>query len=346
MRTFSHSFAALLFLFPAFTPAQDTDANLPVPLRNLSVSASFHPRTGDWISLRFIDAPEDNLIRIPGPAVDCLVDGRPLLGEGPRHARSVTPSRDGRALDIVYEKEGIRMVHHVEVGAGSPVVRQRVTVECLAGGPRKLSAVHYTLPSVVVGEPGDCLVQAPGQILPPDSPYLNCAAKPLDRTWSEPVPWYPQGWLECAPDQTSGLVAVENPTSGHIVSAWLYSDTATVFPTLDGRGRTLDIGHRHRIAAWLKPGVSVSSGTHMTLMTAGAWTDHLAQFRDQAYQDRFASNRRPPDWLVDARLLQIDPRPITAWTEKLDWIKSLRFNVVYCMPVWKNQGNMYAQIDH
>ena len=329
---------------PAFS--WQTGWNRSVEIRNGKIAAAFDEETGNWTGLRFIEPDAVNLIRRPGPAVDCVVDGRPLLGSGPRRDKSIEAAASGRALDIAYEKEGIRIVHHAELDSIEPLLSQSVRIESIEGGKRKLTEVVFSVPSPVVGEARDCRVQAPGQILTPDSPYLECAGKPLDASWKQPVPWYPQGWLESAPDQTSGLVAVENPALKRIVSMWLYSEIATVFPTLDGRGETLDVGHRLQLASWLKPGESIAAGGHRILMTGGSWTEHLAEFRRHAYGTSLVSYPDTPDWLKDARLLQIDPRPIRDWENRLARIKNLGFNIVYLMPVWKNQGNMYALLDH
>ncbi|MBN1892905.1 hypothetical protein JW906_00340 [bacterium] len=320
--------------------------NHPMEISNGRISAAFDPETGDWTTLRFMETDASNIIRIPGPAIDCVVDGNPVLGTGSRRVKSYRVSADRKSLDIEYKKDGIRVIHHAELDAREPVLSQSVRIEATTGGKRKLTEVWFVLPSPVIGQSRECRVQAPGQVLTPDSPYPECASKPLDASVRGPDPSYPQGWLESAPDQTSGLIAVENPVAGRILSAWLYSEIATVFPVIDGKGETLDIGHHLQLAAWLKPGESVTAAGHSVLLTRGLWADHLARFRDRAYGNNLVSFPDTPGWLKNARLLQIDPRPVADWEKRIEWIRDLGFDVVYLMPVWKNQGNVYALLDH
>jgi|GEM_PF-2454324 len=315
-------------------------------ISNGKITVAFDPATGDWTTLRFMEPDAENIIRLPGPAVECVVDGKPVLGTGTRRAKSARASADQRSLDIEYEKDGIRVIHHAELDSMEPVLSQSVLIEATAGERRKLTEVRFNLPSPVIGQARECRVQAPGQILAPDSPYRECAEKPLDASARQPDPSYPQGWLESAPDQTSGLIAIENPALGRILSAWLYSEIATVFPTLDGKGETLDIGHRLQLAAWVKPGESITASGHHVLLTKGSWADHLTRFRHLAYGRNLVSFPETPGWLKDARLLQIDPRPVRDWERRIGWIRDLGFDVLYLMPVWKNQGNVYALLDH
>jgi len=337
----------LLISIPVFLAcAGKTEKKSSMDISNGILSASFDPETGDWTTLRFMEPESANLICEPGPAVDCVVDGKTVLGTGPRLVKSARVSGNRRAVDIKYEKDGIQIIHHAELDSLEPFLSQSVRIEATAGEKRKLTEVRFILPSPVIGEARECRVQAPGQILPPDSPYLECAAKPLDASVRQPDPSYPQGWFESAPDQTSGLIAVENPVRERILSAWLYSEIATVFPIIDGKGETLDIGYRLQLAAWLKPGESITASGHRILLTQGSWTDHLTRFRDHAYGKNLVSFPDTPGWMKDARLLQIDPRPVHDWEKRIEWIRDLGFDVVYLMPVWKNQGNVYALLDH
>jgi hypothetical protein len=320
-----------------------------IEVRNNLVAAALDDRTGSWQHLRFAGdgGTGASLVRPGGPVFDLVVDGAPLFGDAPRKLSDVSMHEDGRAAALVYEHEGLRITHSLELDAELPLLRQSVRIEVTSGPARKLTSVEYFLPGLVVGDPGECLLQAPGTIVLPDSSYGELAKLPLDRSYGEPLPWFPQGWLDCAPDGSSGLVAVENRERGRVVSAWMHDEErATAFSTIDGDGERVTVAHLHQLAAWLKPGVRVESGGHRVLLTEGSWREHLGRFRGIAYGGWRLAVEEAPSWVSGMRLFQIDPRPISAWHARLDELRGMGFNVLYLMPVWHKQDGVYALIDH
>lgn len=307
-------------------------------LAELEVDAS----TGAWLYAGFAGTAT-GVIAGPAHIFEVYIEEKPLLGED-RQTSSHRIDEAAGTIELTYERAGLTAVQRICVEQDR--ISQQVALSCQAGGDRLLTEIRYTLPQFVVGDPADCLLQLPGQILPPDSPYSAEARKPLDLSWAEPHPLYPQGWLESAPDQTSGLIAVENRAAGRIASVWLYSEDAVVFPTVDGNGVAIAAAHRHRLTCWLRPGVSVVSGEHCLLLGKGSLEAHLARFREAAYGSALRSVSDAPAWLREARLLQIDARPLSVWAQRLPHYRELGFNVLYLLPVWHNQGNPYALIDH
>ena len=315
-------------------------------IRNTYVVAEFDDETGAWASLHLASEDGESVVRRSSAPFDLIIDGQRFFGRARREVRQVERTHDERGARFIFEREGLRVSHEAELAEDAPCLRQRVRIDVLAGSLRKLTEVHYCVPGLAIGSPADCMVQAPGQVIPPDSAYPRLARMPLDLSVSQPSPGYPQGWLEPAPDHTSGLVAVESPVERRVVSAWQYSEVATTFPTIDGDGEYIHVAHRHQLAAWLRPGDSLTSSEHGMLLTTGTFEEHLATFRRCAYGTRLASSGDTPEWLADAILLQIDPRPVSAWLERLPEIARLGFNLIYLMPVWSNQGNYYALTDH
>ncbi|MEM8738177.1 MAG: alpha-amylase family glycosyl hydrolase [Planctomycetota bacterium] len=208
-----------------------------------------------------------------------------------------------------------------------------------------VSGVDYSLPAFMADGAGpDTRLQVPGQITPPDLSYAEAAELPLDRTASEPIPKFPQGWLDHCPDQGVGLVVVES--SRGCVGAWHWDERAApAFPTLDGHDGVMDVTHRHQITARLGPGETLTSDGHRLLITPGGLEEFLTAFRKWTY-----AGWEPaacPAWAEDLRILQIDARPIRRWTERLDVIAAMGFNAIYCVPVWENQDDhWYALADH
>ena len=295
----------------------------------------------------------------PGAAYsfDLVVDGALFFGDAARSP--VAMDADGLAARVVFEERGLRITHRATLDGEHALLRQSVEMEVLEGPPRRLSGVFWRVSNLLVGEAGECFLQAPAQVTPPDFPYAQAARWPLDRSHSEPIPSYPQGWLQSAPDETAGLVAVENRALRQVVSVWQHSEAATTFPTLDGDGETISVEHRHQIAAWLRPGERVVSDGHAILFSHGSFEEHLALFRKLAYAQTSQHGGAPPQWFHEARLLQIVPQtgaswtphldgaPIALWTERLDHIQQLGFNLIYLLPVWQcHEGMGYALTDH
>lgn len=316
-----------------------------IRIENKYIALELDEITGDWLSLGYAGNEEPLVLIRQEPAFEVMIEGKPFFSGHVKRIKEYKIADDRNRLSITYERSGLRITHVVELGDSFPVLRQRVQIECFDGGLRKLTGVDYYLNGFVLGRPEDCFVQAPGQYVPPDSSYVEMAKLALDRTVSEPLPDYPQGWLEPAPDQTTGLIALENTVLGRTVSVWLYSDKATTFPTLDGDGTYINAAHKHQLCTWLKPGAQIVSETHNILFTTGTYYEHLGVYKKYAYGTH-VSESQTPRWFSNARLLQLDPRPVVHWQKKLEQYRDMGFNTLYLLPVWKNSGNPYSLVDH
>jgi hypothetical protein len=273
-----------------------------------------------------------------------MIEGKPLFGLRPKQLVSSQAIDDGRGARFTFEAQGLRVTQTIWLEKHAPLLRQRVQVDCLDGrAPRLLTGIRYIVPGFCVGEASDCLVQAPGQAIPPDTPYAAIAAQPLDRRRDEPS-LHGQGWLQPAPCHTSGLVALENRARGQVASAWLYSEQAVAFPTLDGDGSYLDLAYRHQMAAWLRPGAGVASDGFAMLLTEGNLDEHLGAFRRAAYAGVLANVADVPGWLADARIFQIAPYPLAPWIDRVAEIRDLGFTLLYLCPV--QAGRWYVIDDH
>lgn len=313
---------------------------MTIQLRNDHVTVCLDETTGYWESLSFGDESES--VVQPGPMFDLVFERRPMHWMRKPAVKSYDVAADGRMVRFVIERQGLRVTHTVTLAADAPRLDQAVEIECLGGTGQILTEIYYTVPGFLVGEAADCLLQAPAQKILPDTPYAKIAAQPLDgRQWEPLVPF--QGWLEPAPDQASGLVAVENRQRGRVASAWLYSEKATTFPCIDGTGERVTLEFRHQLASWLKPGTVVKADGLSVLLTEGTLSEHLAQFRQAAYEGKLAT-APVPDWFREARLLQIAPYPITEWTERLGEVAEMGFNLLYLCPV--QDGVWYQIYDH
>ncbi len=297
--------------------------------------------TGNWLSLRAANGT--SMVRPEVPMFDLVVD-RLAFFRNRQEAFVGAVSNDGRTVTFEYQEQGLRISHRVSIDEEHPALWQSVSIKVLAGGPRMLMGVHYFVPGFVVGDPGDCRFQAIGQYIPPDTPYADIAATPLDRRHTEPIPPYPDGWLEPCPDQTCGLVAIENQKEHCVAGAWFNSNIATCFPTADGTGETVDLTYRHQLMDWLKPGFEITSEVFGILVTDGSLDDHLKTFSVVGYPETNTERPDVPEWFQEARLFQICPQPINEWTAKLEELRDIGFNLLYLMPVQDGEG--YVIRDH
>lgn len=326
-----------------------------IVLKNDFVSAAFDPETGRLSA--FGNARSGNVIRRICRPFDVVVDGSSLLSDDDRPA---IVSQSACAVSFRYRRGDIQIEHHARVDEKSACLYQDVAITANAGARRILSAVHWTVHGLLPGSAVDCVLQAPGQRLPPDLAYARAAAAALDRTVTEPLPGYPSGWLEPAPDQSAGIVAVENRRTGITAAAWMLSDVATVFPTLDGDGDLVTIEHRHQVAAILTDRPPTVSDEYVLMIAEGGVESCLAAYRTR-FGDRIGGGMPTPNpAAADLRLLQIVPNgnvvmgdgdvetaPIRFWTERLGLIQDLGFNAVYLLPIWSCQdGHPYALDDH
>ena len=315
----------------------------PTQVRNAALWARFDARTGAWLGLGYAGSDE-SVVRTVGSPFELVVDGEPFFGARRHVSRQRSFSR-GRGAVLVFERDGLQVTHTVEVDPVRPVLRQQISVCCLEGrDARLLTDVVFRFPGFAPGDPADCLYQAPGQLIPIDTPYRDVVARCARQGCLD---------LQPAPCHTAGLVALENVRLGRVASTWLISDEAVAFPRVSGDGELLMVEHRHHIAAWLRPGTEVVSRGHGALLTEGSLDEHLAEFRDAAYElyaaggPRLASATDVPAWFRDARVFQIAPYPLSDWSPRLSEIRDMGFNVVYLCPVQSTPDRgWYDILDH
>ncbi|MDA3960172.1 MAG: alpha-amylase family glycosyl hydrolase [Planctomycetota bacterium] len=314
-------------------------------IRNQAMTVRVDPQTGSWIDVRATDGTP--LLGRAGPIVEVV-----LSAEAPDVAwrgLEAAVHEDEASLTMAFTSGALRLDVAMQLDRDWGPLAITASVTAFEDVPGRLLALHHHMPGMQAGPVDECLLQAPGQYLAPGTPYQAQAALALADTTAEPLPPYPEGWLEPCPDQTSGLVAVEHRASGRVVSAWQHSRHATSFPTLDGRDGLIDVCFRYQGGAWLRAGTRVSSDGMHVLASNGGLDAHLALFRDCAYRDAMRAPNDSPSWFTGGRLLQIMPsvQGIAHWAAQLPRLVGLGFTVLYLTPVWACQdGNIYALSEH
>lgn len=305
----------------------------------------FDENTGKCLWLSFPEEGEGTVLKKNELLFDVRVDGRLLFKED--NIKTVSSGEDESGFHFLYEISGLKIAYEVTFSNEQPVIRQGVTVSCIKGSKRRLLEVHYKLPEFLAGHKEDCRVWIPGNPIKPEILYEEIAKVSLDREESEPLPFYPSGWLEQCPDQSNGLITIENKARGQYVSAWFYSEKSPAFPVIEGKDGYLYGEYHHQTAMWLKGGASFESKEMNLLLTEGTLEEHLESYRSEYYKKGARTIPvREKEWLKNARLLQINPRPVKLWTKRLEEIEELGFNLLYLLPVWENTGNPYSMVDH
>jgi hypothetical protein len=310
-------------------------------ISNSSLTITFSPTDGSWTSMQYKGR---SCLLEPGPVFDVLIEDKPLFAFRAPKLESVEEIAEGRGLRFTYRTGGLKLVLHSELKAEKAVLEQYLDITCEdMSAPRMLTGVTFFAPALCAERPEDCFLQTPGQAIPIDTPYTEAAKKPLDRRYTEPLPPYYQGWLECTPDQTPGCIAIENKRDSWVVSSWFYSDKVSTFPVVDGRNDHVHVEQRHQMSGWLTPGLTLTAERHVLMATEGNLSDHLTAFREEAYGTHLQTVAAP-EWFEHAKLLQIAPYPLAPFAEKLETYADIGFTLIYLCPV--QEGSWYRIDDH
>lgn len=272
--------------------------------------------------------------------MNLVVDGQ-LLPEDVVCKLLEKTGKTGPGTETVFEANGLRLTGKVLMDG--QMIKVSVRLQVLSGSRRRLTEVRFKVPDFCIGDPAACRLHLPGENYPPDWPYLEAARIKLDTRVSEPLPSFPSGWCYAAPDQGTGMVAVENYKTNETVSVWFHSEHSTTFPTINGDGHYVTVELRHLRPMWLDSGTDITIEGFRMLFTHSGIEAHLAEFREAVYGQKPCHS----GWMNNARLFQINPYPLRIWQDRLEEISKMGFNLLYLMPVWHFQSkSYYALINH
>lgn len=247
------------------------------------------------------------------------------------------------------------------------LVERRIAVENTGQQELRLTAVWLNVPGACVGDPEQCLFEAPGNTVRPRVPFRVAArvhradsAAPCE--FSPGVRW--ERLFEGAPDSGPGILAIHNPRAQATLMTWYYSEVEPAWPLIDGSDGALTLIHKIGLADWLAPGESVSGGSQYILLHRGTWKEALAA--RQALYPRMGTlpplYGEPPSWVRDAVIYEVHPSQFGGFlglAAELPRLKSLGFNTLYLLPFWsynnlsgrmwdlnwKASGSVYAMRD-
>lgn len=223
------------------------------------------------------------------------------------------------------------------------LIARRMTVENQGDLELQLTAIRFCLPGVLIGDPADCLFEAPATAVRPRIPMALAAQEDLDIGPSDDfAPAARARWgmaLEDAPDATPGLLALHNPVLQQTLMLWYHSDVEEAGPRVAGNGPGLDLWHDSHLAGWLKPGATLEGGTQYILLHEGDWASALAAYRAYYHIAGVLPTRYgdPPDWVQEAVIYEVHPGQFGGFRGLADAVPSLAamgVTVLYLMPIW------------
>jgi glycosidase len=326
---------------------RETDGR--IEFGNGAVRLTFDRVTGRWTGL-FAEGVAGNMIRpAEAPAMDFTVGGVTVCQSGRaalRRWQTRTDDTDRQVhLELAFAvavgaKRGDGASDAYEVTCeyalygGQSRVDRSMRVRRVHGDGESDKAVRfegfaYAVPGAVVGDPQDCVVDAPGPYWPktylrPETPYRSL--REVKRRFHS------------APDAGFGLLAITNETLDMTLASWM--DTAgdvNYRSSLRGDGRRVTLEHGDERAYRLQGGQTVCSDTHRLEIVRGGLPAALARYREMC-ERRMPLDERTPTWAREMILLEAYlpyyPGGFKELADRLPFYREIGFNTLYLMPHW------------
>jgi starch synthase (maltosyl-transferring) len=206
---------------------------------------------------------------------------------------------------------------------------------CLqTSAPRHFERFRFQLPGLFIGDPADCVFDAPGPfpfyehgkmvLFFPNTPLAHLAGQDLT--------------ISSAPDWGFGLLALSNLRFKASVAGWMETNGAPVNYRAGYRsdGRSLDFRFDDERACRLTSGQSVESGRQVLFFASALDAAFAAYRRSAAAQIPLAA--QPPAWVQDAVILEVYPKyfpgGLKELSTRLPFYRDLGINTLYLMPHW------------
>jgi glycosidase len=348
-----------------------SEQHITVPLGEYSITIDTH--TGGIAGLRRADGPQTITPggRLPLPLID--VATRPL----PQAPRYLSHSSQPGALEIQI-RLGDLLVHDHLTLTGD-LIERRVVLENTSRQELQITGLRIGLDGVAIGDPADCLFEAPANVVRPRVPLALAASQPISEGCASgksghlppPDPRLAPGaahtWgrvIGDAPDIGPGLMILHNPRIPYSLLTWYVSASEAASPRVGGDGVRAALMFDVWLAGWLKPGASLSAGTQYILLQPGEYPTALAAY-SRTFDHTgitppvYGSLGRAAGW---SGLYEVHPGQFGGFvglTEALPGIAALGVDTIYLLPVqkhrnkrglawdenWEGMGSPYAILD-
>ncbi|MEM6823011.1 MAG: alpha-amylase family glycosyl hydrolase, partial [Verrucomicrobiota bacterium] len=254
-----------------------------------------------------------------------------------------------------WQDSSLRVVLDVFKSCADPMISFRIRVHAIGNQSIPVEGICYRYPALTVDPLNPAKLFAPGQPIAPGSSDIDLVELRLNKDVKEPLPSLPEGWFLPTPDQSPGWISLDYEKSEMSFSIWMQDHKATAFPKIYGVEQGVSIEFEHQLADLISEDRPLTSEGPNLYVSSGGTEPHRIRVMANSLSSE-AINRNEVDHF---RLIQIVPHPKANWTKHLhgaalqDWIprleqmRDLGFNVVYCLPVWLCQdGLVYAVTDH
>ncbi|MBT1709976.1 hypothetical protein KK062_17150 [Fulvivirgaceae bacterium PWU5] len=292
---------------------------------NDSIVLAFDRRDGAWTMLQHTSRPGNLMGARTVP--DFNVNGQWIF-----QARAV-PLKDFVVdIDPYRKYASMSLTWHIDdtyeltavytLFPGEAVIQRRSTLRVVRKQPQdvfKLEGFRFELPRIMLGEPSDCFVHAPGSLHPE---LLPLPATPYGSLVNRQAIYFPS-----APDMGFGLLCLENREQARIFATWMSTTgEASYTPYIKTNGQTLLLCHDNWRQQYLQQDVAVSSDPQVISLRASL-KEALTH-----YHQTETSNDRDPAPGGDHTILTIDvhrfPSGFKAVTSRLQRYKELGFTTV------------------
>jgi hypothetical protein len=257
--------------------------------------------------------------------------------------------QNGLATVVIVVGLGPLKLYDQYVVCGTLISRQ-IRIENVSLDERRIYGLRMLAPNARVGRAETCFFEAPGNSVRPHVPFAVAAAhRPgvLPRQFFAPDLYEGQA-LELSPVQGSGLLALHNaPAPGRneneTLLCWYSSSTEVAFPYIEGiadnpAATAVSLGHDIRLAGWLPPEATLSSGTQYLALLREDWSQALTTIRDTLPLRKTHPTEEQAAWLRDATIYETHPALFGGFRrmiEVLPHLIDLGITTLLLLPMWE-----------
>jgi starch synthase (maltosyl-transferring) len=243
------------------------------------------------------------------------------------------------------------------------LIERRVMVENTTHTEVQLTGVRMAIGGIAIGDPVECLFEAPANTVKPRIPLKVAASQPVKslvlkkQYGALPDSVFAPGarvrWntaLADAPDSGPGLLVVHNPEAGWSLMTWYVSDVEAGTPWVTGDGTHVTLGFDAWLCGWMAPGAILQAGTQYIVLHQGDYQSALARYVEYYTH----TGIMPPiygrvdnatDW---TGVFETHPGMyggFSGFTDTLERLSALGIDTIYLLPVMEHENLKQAAWD-
>lgn len=326
---------------PPYTVHTDSDR---LTVRTAELELIFSLDDGGLRGLNRPGAPSLLGYGTPLPTLDvCLVD-KGWLAERMfvRHLHSDVSEDADSVIVTITSGIGPLIAHDVYRLLGTQVLRS-LSLTNVAEDPVRLQAIRMIMPWLRIGDPHQCLFEAPGNQARPRVPLDIAAAQ---RIGILPRRFFAPGLrdghaIEIAPTNGCGVLALHNLAINETLVCWFAGRIAPARPLLHGNDTAVSFLHEVLLEGWLNTDTTLEVGAQTLALTHQPLQQALDALRNDWEWSAPISERVtrgvPPEWLPEAAIYEVHPAAcggLQAMRKKLPELAAMGVNTLCLLPIW------------